>query len=134
MSCGSRKFMVGGSRSIIDKNWIFSQIEKYWYWHLACYEELTLIQGGARGVDKISKEYAQENDLKIEEHLAEWEKFGKAAGHIRNEEMIKESDEVLLLWDGESHGTKNDIELCEKYKKPYTLVYYPSGRYIKKNY
>lgn len=124
MSCGSRKFMVGGSRSIIDKDWIFSQIDKYWYWHLACYEELTLIQGGAKGVDKIAKEYAQENDLKIEEHSAD----------CKISEMIKESDEVLLLWDGESRETKKEIKFCEKYKKPYTLVYYPSGKYIKKNY
>lgn len=116
--------MVGGSRSIIDKDWIFSQIDKYWYWHLACYEELTLIQGGAKGVDKIAKEYAQENDLKIEEHPA----------NCKISEMIKESDEVLLLWDGESRETKNGIKFCEKYKKPYTLVYYPSGKYIKKNY
>ena len=124
MSCGSRKFMVGGSRSIIDKEWIFSQIDKYWYWHLACYEELTLIQSGANGVDKIAKEYAKENDLKIEEHSADY----------KISEMIKESDEVLLLWDGESRETKNSIKFCEKYKKPYTLVYYPSGKYIKKNY
>lgn len=124
--------MVGGSRSIIDKDWIFSQIEKYEYWHLASYEDLTLIQGGARGVDKIAKEYCKEyNHIEIK---PDWDKFGKAAGFIRNEEMIKESDEVLLLWDGESRGTKNDIALCEKYKKPYTLVYYPSGRYIEKYY
>ena len=125
--------MVGGSRSIVDKEWIFSQLESYEYEHLACYEELTLIQGGAKGVDSIAKEYCKDYEHHIE-IKPDWDKFGKRAGFIRNEEMVKEADEVLLLWDGESHGTKNDIELCEKYNKPYTIVYYPSGRSIKKNY
>lgn len=83
-----------------------------------------MIEGAAKGIDTIAKEYAQENDWKIEEYPAEWDKYGKSAGYIRNELMVKSADEVLILWDGESKGTKYDIDLCEKYNKPYKVLIY----------
>ena len=81
MSCGSRKLLVCGSRTIRDTTyikgptqWAKDQIEAYWYWNLAGYEDLTMIEGAAKGIDTIAKEYAQENDWKIEEYPAEWSK------------------------------------------------------------
>lgn len=124
MSYGARKLLVCGSRGIIDKSWIKTQIESYWYWNLACYEKVTIIEGAARGVDTIAKEYAQENGWLLEEYPAEWDKYGKSAGYIRNEIMVKAADEVLILWDGESKGTKHDIDLCEKHNKPYKVLIY----------
>lgn len=131
MSCGSRKLLVCGSRTIRDTTyikgptqWAKNQIDAYWYYNLACYDELIMIEGAAKGIDTIAKEYAQENDWKIEEYPAEWDKYGKSAGYIRNELMVKAADEVLILWDGESKGTKHDIDLCEKYNKPYKVLIY----------
>ena len=127
MSCGTRKLLVCGSRGITDTNWVKSQIDSYWYWNLACYEDLIMIEGAARGVDLIAKEYAEENNwTQIKEYPAEWDKYGKSAGPIRNEIMVKEADEVLILWDGSSRGTLNDIHLCEKYNKPFKVIIYNS--------
>lgn len=145
MSCGSRKLLVCGSRTIRDTTyiqgptqWAKDQIEAYWHWNLAGYADLTMIEGAAKGIDTIAKEYAQENDWKIEEYPAEWDKYGKSAGYIRNELMVKAADEVLILWDGSSRGTRLTIELCERENKPYTIIIYPHDFYdentIKKNY
>lgn len=119
-----RKLLVCGSRSISDKEWVKENIETYWYWNLACYNFPVMIEGEARGVDTFAKEYAQENEWEIESYPADWEKYGKSAGYIRNEIMVKAADEVLIFWDGKSKGTKNDIDLCEKYNKPYKLLIY----------
>ena len=119
-----RRLLVCGSRTITDKNWIYSQIESYWYEHLACYSDPIMIEGAARGVDLIAKAYAVENDWKVEEYPADWEKHGRDAGYIRNDIMVKAADEVLILWDGERRGTKNDINLCKKYNKPHKIVLY----------
>lgn len=121
------RLLVCGSRGITDKDWIFSQIESYWYEHLACYSDPIMIEGAARGVDLIAKAYAVENDWKVEEYPADWEKHGRGAGYIRNDIMVKAADEVLILWDGESRGTKNDINLCKKYNKPHKIVLYKEG-------
>lgn len=144
MSYGSRKLLVCGSRTIRDTTyiqgptqWAKDQIEAYWYWNLAGYEDLTMIEGAAKGIDTIAKEYAQENDWKIEEYPADWS-IGKQAGILRNIKMYENTDEILILWDGSSRGTRFMIELCEKGNKPYTIITYPHDFYdentIKKNY
>lgn len=132
-----RRLLVCGSRTITDKNWIYSQIESYWYEHLACYSDPIMIEGAARGVDLIAKAYAVENNWEIEEYPADWS-IGRQAGILRNIKMYKNTDEVLVLWDGNSRGTKHDIELCKKGNKPYTIIIYPYNFYdkstVKENY
>lgn len=132
-----RRLLVCGSRTITDKNWIYSQIESYWYEHLACYSDPIMIEGAARGVDLIAKSYAVENNWGIEEYPADWS-IGKQAGILRNIKMYKNTDEVLVLWDGNSRGTKHTIELCEKGNKPYTIIIYPYNFHdkstVKENY
>lgn len=65
------------------------------------------------GVDaEIRKRYIyclmSANDPKVFE--ADWNKHGKAAGPIRNKEMVSESDGLIAFWDGKSRGTKNAID------------------------
>lgn len=119
-----RRLLVCGSRTITDKNWIYSQIEVYWYENLACYSDPIMIEGAAKGVDLIAKAYAIENDWKVEEYPAAWDIYGKSAGYIRNDIMVKKADEVLILWDGKSKGTKHSINFCKKYNKPHKIVLY----------
>ena len=51
---------------------------------------------------------------------AEWDKYGKAAGPIRNEQMAKYASEadrgILVAFPvGESKGTRNMIKLARQY-------------------
>lgn len=122
---GSRiKLMVCGSRSITDADWVKAEIGSFWYNEIAWVDKCIMVEGEARGVDTYAKEYAQENQWTIESYPANWEKFGKSAGYIRNEEMVKACDVCLIIWDGQSLGTKHDIDLCIKHNKPYRILIY----------
>lgn len=75
-----------------------------------------LAQGGARGVDRIAREFWDLNhptDLAFE-YAADWDRDGKAAGPIRNREMLEdfEPDLVLafLIPEQECRGTWDCIE------------------------
>lgn len=122
------KVLVCGSRSITDAPWVYSQIEKYTQELIRSnptnLNNPVLIEGEARGVDTIAKNYALEHNWSIEPYPAEWDKYGKSAGYIRNDTMVKEADFVIVLWDGQSRGTKHDIDLCRRYNRPYVLVIY----------
>ena len=83
--------------------------------------EIIIISGGAKGADTLGELYAQENGFRIERYIAQWEKYGKRAGPIRNEEMAKNADYVICLWDGKSRGTKSMIECAKKQGKPYKI-------------
>lgn len=83
-----------------------------------------IISGGAKGADLIGASLASENDLECTEYLADWKKHGKAAGMIRNEEIINGADMILAFWDGVSKGTANSLTKAKKQKKPCFIVYY----------
>ena len=84
----------------------------------------TIVSGGAIGADRLGERYAKENGIPTVVFFAEWNKYGKRAGIIRNVQIIENSDVCFAFWDGESHGSKHDIELCEKMKKKYFIYYF----------
>jgi len=85
-----------------------------------------IISGGASGVDTFAENYADEYHIDKQIIRAEWiqdGKFIRSAGTDRNPYIIEPADEVLIIWDGKSPGTKDDIKLCEKMSKPYIIFY-----------
>lgn len=87
-------------------------------------EPVTIIDGTARGVDSIANSIAVQKGYYTERYPAQWDKFGKAAGMIRNRQMLIEGkpDLVLAFWDGISRGTKNMIELAETARVPVKII------------
>ncbi len=72
-----------------------------------------IIQGGAKGADKLAGQYAREHSISALEIPAKWGEYGKKAGYIRNQEMIDYNpDLVVAFWDGESRGTAHTINLA----------------------
>ena len=76
----------------------------------------------ARGADRLGERYAAEHNLRIERFPAEWEKYHKGAGPIRNMKMVQSADAVIVFWDNASSGTKNIIECARKQDIPYRIV------------
>lgn len=73
-----------------------------------------VISGCAAGVDLLGEQWAKENGIPIEKFPAEWNKFGKSAGPIRNGQMANAAEALIAVWDGSSSGTKNMIEQATK--------------------
>ena len=80
--------------------------------------DIVIISGNARGADAIGEQYAKENGFNIEKYPADWVKYGRSAGPIRNRQMAEICDCVICFWDEKSRGTKSMIELARKYNKP----------------
>jgi hypothetical protein len=84
-----------------------------------------IIHGGARGVDNMAGRWGVSIDLPVRVYPADWELFGKRAGYIRNSLMVEDADAAIIIWDGESKGTKHTIDLMTASGKPYVLVVRP---------
>jgi len=69
-----------------------------------------IVSGGARGADMIAEIYAIRHNLPIRIFRAEWEKYGKIAGMLRNSEIVKQCHALLAIWDGKSKGTSDSIK------------------------
>lgn len=76
-----------------------------------------IISGGAKGADTFAEQYAKENNIETLIFPAEWKKYGRRAGYLRNVDIIKNCDICIAFWDGFSGGTAHDLELCYEYKK-----------------
>jgi len=85
-------------------------------------EKITFISGKCRGADRIGEEYARKNGYEIEYFSADWKRYGRAAGPIRNKEMVKSADLIVCFWDEESRGTKSLIEICRKLNKKTVII------------
>lgn len=110
------KLAIIGSRSFND----YKKLEDTLFPYLT---RITLVvSGGARGADTLGEQWAKNNNIKTLIFPADWEKYGKRAGFIRNEDIIKNCEVCIAFWDGESKGTKHSISLCEKYNKPYRII------------
>ena len=76
---------------------------------------LTVVSGGARGVDTWAAEIAAAMGFRVVEIRANWEKFGRGAGFHRNTEVVRAADDVVAFWDQVSNGTfdtmKKAVEL-----------------------
>lgn len=103
------KIIVAGSRDIKDESFVWSVMEKAIKDKGIKEDEITIVTGGARGVDTVANKLAAAKGWKCIVMNADWDKHGKSAGYIRNREMAKVADMLIAIWDGESRGTKNMI-------------------------
>jgi hypothetical protein len=85
---------------------------------------VVIISGAARGADTLGERYAQEHGLGLDRHPANWDLHGKAAGYIRNKEMVDIADACICFWDGKSKGTKHTIDLSIEKGIKLKIVHY----------
>jgi hypothetical protein len=82
-----------------------------------------------RGVCEVAQRFAKEQHLILELHFLN---FAYAAGAFehRSDEVIKSSDYILLIHDGTSQGTSNELERTKKFHKPHRYeIIEPTGRF-----
>lgn len=78
----------------------------------------TVIHGAARGADRMAGELAPTLGHLVWEFPADWARYGRAAGPIRNRQMLEEGKPHLVLAFHtdlpSSRGTKNMVETARK--------------------
>jgi hypothetical protein len=97
--------LVCGSRHYTNYTLIHQTISQF--------DAPTIINGGATGADHLSSIAARELGFTVRTYLADWNAHGKAAGPIRNTQMLDSEaiDLVLAFSDdySKSPGTNNMI-------------------------
>jgi hypothetical protein len=63
-------------------------------------EGAVLVHGAARGADSLCAEWWEMQERDDEPHPADWKAHGKAAGPIRNQEMVDSGLDLLLVFPG----------------------------------
>lgn len=125
------KVLVCGSRTFSDEDVIHMVLRglyRDWY-ERSTTNRFVVIEGGARGADEIAAWWADMwlGSIGHWQYPADWERHGKAAGHIRNQEMLDEGqpDVVWAFVDKpleQSRGTADMVRRAEAAGIPVYVV------------
>lgn len=97
------RVLVCGGRDQTDMDYVFGSLDE-----ISAKEQITeLANGGAKGVDELSSQWAVKNRITLQVFPAKWNEFGKSAGIIRNIEMLDKfnPDLVIVFLRNSGRGT-----------------------------
>lgn len=99
--CGGRKY----------KNW--ESIAHVLGGLLTEFGSFTLVHGDCTGADGLAKHWALLSGVEHEPHPADWTTHGKAAGPIRNREMLAAGADLVVAFPGHN-GTADMVRIAER--------------------
>ena len=110
------RVLVCGGRDFADRKCFFHRIDDLDHeegvWTID-----TIIHGGCKGADLLAAEWAgplpswSERILEVLEFKADWDKHGRSAGPIRNQQMLDEGKPDLVLAFAGGKGTD---DMCRR--------------------
>lgn len=114
------RLLISGSRGWHDEGAVLAIVSHYQQAAHNQGEEFILIHGHARsGADALADRVGRTLGLKVGEDLirvpADWDRHGRAAGPIRNQQMLDEHAPDLLVAfrsTGKSNGTDHMIRIA----------------------
>lgn len=95
------KVIVTGGRGYDDQSRVFAVLDSV--------RATFVIQGGATGADALARKYAAERRLHGKTYHADWATNGRAAGPIRNAEMLKDHPDAIVLAFPGGRGTADCV-------------------------
>ena len=118
--------LVVGSRSVTDYTFVKQKLDKL-IGQIRYKYRIIVVSGGAKGADTLAERYARENGFEFHLMPADWNRYGKRAGYIRNREMHEyiakfEHRGCVAFWDGISRGTAQSFELAKTCGTPLRVI------------
>jgi len=98
-----------------DRNWTNTQsiLAKLHRFHP---DRDTIMHGAARGADSIAGRLANDLGFPVRAYPADWSKYGRAAGPIRNKQMLDQNPDLVLAFHPDitkSKGTGNMVKIAK---------------------
>lgn len=98
------RVIVCGGRDYTDKSAVYRHLDQA----LAKHPDLVVIHGAARGADTLAGQWAEERGVPVEAFPASWGLHGKAAGHLRNQQMLDAGAQATIAFPGGA-GTRDMV-------------------------
>lgn len=98
------KVLVTGGRTFSNRSLLLTTLDSLHIDHVFT----TMIHGGASGADRLAGEWAASRGIPVESHPADWQRYGLAAGPIRNQQMIAEKPDMVVAFPG-GRGTADMV-------------------------
>lgn len=122
------RLLICGGRDFDNYNMLDFSIDKILAQNKLSYDQIEVVSGHADGADTLGELYAKKHNINLKTFPADWSNYGRAAGPIRNKQMIdyiKNGPAVVAAFvSPKSIGTKNTIALAKQENiKTYEIAY-----------
>jgi predicted polyphosphate/ATP-dependent NAD kinase len=107
------RVLVCGGRNYSDEERVNSVLDSLHKEHRFA----ELIEGGAKGADRLARLWAAKRGVKTTTVRANWLQYGRAAGIIRNTIMIEKHPDLVVAFPGGS-GTADMMAKAKKHSIP----------------
>ena len=118
------KIIIAGTRTFTNYKLMSSTLRTIF----KRYKNIKIISGHARGADKLGEVYAWKHQIPLQIFPADWNKYGRRAGSIRNEKMAQVGSVLVAFWDGTSRGTLDMITVALEYDLMVYVVDYKNNK------
>jgi hypothetical protein len=116
------RILVTGGRDFTDKDLVDATLDR-----LHAERKFTLvIHGAARGADWLAEEWARAKGVETLPCPANWRRYGRGAGSVRNQKMVELKPELVVAFPGGS-GTAHVVELARHAGIEVIVVEAPTG-------
>lgn len=105
--------IVAGSRTIDAYAFVSAEIELFMRNHGLEKDNTAIMSGCAYGVDSLGDQFARSVGMCLVKVPAQWEKYGKRAGYLRNGWMADMATHCLVICENESKGSMCMFKLAE---------------------
>lgn len=105
-----RIVLVCGGREFTGAAFVYATLDRL---H-ALYQFSLVIEGDARGADRLGGEWADSRGIPHMKYPADWENLGRAAGPIRNAQMLREGRPDLVVAFPGGRGTAHMVRIARE--------------------
>lgn len=100
------RVIVCGGRDYSDEIAVHNQI-------VSLPDGCIVVHGGASGADRLAARVASRRGLTVEMYPADWNKHGRAAGVLRNQQMLDFGADLVIAFPG-GRGTADMVRRARK--------------------
>lgn len=103
------RVLITGGRDFADRDLLVRTLDRL-------HETLKftlLIHGDAKGADRLAGEWAVERHVQVLACPANWKKYGRGAGPMRNRQMLEKKPDLLIAFPG-GKGTADMVQVARE--------------------
>lgn len=102
--------LVCGGRGFVNEALLYTRLDDL---HRAC-PITVIIHGDAFGADRLAQCWAEKRGIEVAAFPADWDRYGRAAGPIRNRQMLEQGKPALVVAFPGGKGTWDMIDQADR--------------------
>ena len=95
-----------------DRHW--TDARKVWARMSTLPSDTTVVEGDCSGADRLGAACATRLGIPVEAYPADWQRYGRAAGPVRNQQMLDTGIDLVLAFHSNLAASKGTADMVRR--------------------